>query len=150
MPAKPPAGDSTSFSLREWALSTGALLLIFSVVGTWGQFDFSNLMGYYDLLADAFLKGQLHIDIRPDQTYLHDMIPYEGRYYLQWGPFPGLVHLLAKLIGLPLSDRVACILAGWLTSLVFLQIMLVLRRRFFPGLPKPACLCFFFACWVST
>ena len=150
MPAKPPAGDSTSFSLREWALSAGALLLIFSVVGTWGQFDFSNLMGYYDLLADAFLKGQLHIDIRPDQTYLHDMIPYGGRYYLQWGPFPALVHLLAELIGLPLSDRVACILAGWLTSLVFLQIMLVLRRRFFPGLPKPACLCFFFAFALGT
>jgi len=48
-----------------------------------------------------------------------DMIPFEGAYYLQWGPLPGFLHMVPMLVGLRLSGRV---LAGWLTSFLFFQI----------------------------
>ncbi len=130
-----------------WAV---VLLAIYATVGTWGYYDFRNLMGYYDLFADALLAGQLHIPIRPEQGYIHDMIPFEGRYYIQWGPFPGIFHAAAKLVGATLTDRVACILTGWLTSLVFLGIIIRLRKRFFPEISKAACRWFFFAFALGT
>src|SRR5712692_1568913 len=79
-----------------------------------------------------------------------DMIPFEGHYYLQWGPFPALLHLAPRLAGLRLSDRVACILAGWLTALVFLEILLLLRARHFPAVPRWVCAWFFFAFAFGT
>ena len=143
----PEASDSSFKTKAVWA---GILLIIYGVVGTWGYFDFSNMMGYYDLLADAFLKGQLHIDIRPGDMYVHDMIPFEGRYYLQWGPVPALFHMAAKSISLTLSDRVACLLIAWMTTLVFWQIISILGRRFFPDLPRGIYPWFFMAFGLST
>jgi hypothetical protein len=78
------------------------------------------------------------------------MIPYEGRYYLQWGPFPVVLHLLARPLGFVLSDRMVCLLAGWLTALVFLEILLTLRRRHFPEMPLTLCRWFFFAFALAT
>ena len=141
------AADQKITKKTAWA---GILLIIYAAAGTWGHFDFSNMMGYYDLLADAFLKGQLHIDIRPDDMYVHDMIPFEGRYYLQWGPVPALFHLAAKLISLTLSDRVACLLIAWLTTLVFWRIISILGRRFFPELPSGLYPWFVMAFGLST
>jgi hypothetical protein len=108
------------------------------------------MMGYYDLFADGLVRGDLHIGPTPDQVTLVDMIPYEGRYYLQWGPFPVIFHLLARPFRLVLSDRMACLLAGWLSALVFLEIMLLLRRRYFPELPASICRWFFFAFALAT
>jgi hypothetical protein len=130
-----------------WAL---ALLIVQATAATWGQFDLSNTMGYYDLFAAGLVRGNLYIPITPDQVTLVDMIPYEGRYYLQWGPFPVLFHLLVRPLGLALSDRMACLLAGWLTALVFLEIMLLLRRRHFPDVPLAVCRWFFFAFALAT
>ena len=130
-----------------WAL---ALLIVQATVATWGQFDFSNLMGYYDMFAAGLLRGNLYIPLTPEQVTLVDMIPYEGRYYLQWGPFPVVFHLPARLLGFSLSDRAACLLAGWLTALVFLEIMLTLRRRYFPDLPRTLCRWFFLAFALAT
>jgi hypothetical protein len=138
----PPASGPSRRRKLRWAL---ILLALQATVATWGQFDFSNMMGYYDLFADGLVRGYLHIGYTPDQVNLVDMIPYEGRYYLQWGPFPVVFHLLARPLGFVLSDRLACLLAGWLTALVFLEILLVLRRRHFPELPLALCRWFFFA-----
>ena len=82
--------------------------------------------------------------------YVHDMIPYEGRYYLQWGPFPALFHMAAKLIKLTLSDRVACLLIAWLTTLVFWRIISILGGRFFPDLPRGVYPWFVMAFGLST
>ncbi len=130
-----------------WAL---VLLAVQTTIATWGQFDLSNTMGYYDLFASGLLQGNLHIPITPDQVTLVDMIPYQGQYYLQWGPFPVLFHLAARMMGFALSDRAACLLAGWLTALVFLEIMLALRRRYFPDLSLTLCRWFFFAFALAT
>ena len=146
--ATPPEASASSF--KKKAVWAGILLFIYAAAGTWGHFDFSNMMGYYDLLADAFLKGQLHIDIRPGDMYVHDMIPFEGRYYLQWGPVPALFHMATKLIGLTLSDRAACLLIAWLTTLVFWEIISILGRRFFPDLPRGIYPWFVMAFGLST
>ena len=142
-----PTGDIRRIDQIVWA---GVLLFLYTAIGSWGHFDFSQLMGYYDLFADALLAGRLHIEFDPTQGYIHDMIPFEGRYYIQWGPLPGIFHAVPKVVGLALSDRVACILTGWLTSLVFLAIMLHLRRQFFPEVSKGACRWFFFAFALAT
>ncbi len=107
-------------------------------------------MGYYDFLADAFLQGRTYIEPTPQQVYLHDMIPYQNRYYLQWGPFPALFHAVAKLVGLKLSDRVGCMLAALLNAAVFLAIIVHLRRRFFPTIPNAVLGWFFFAFALAT
>ena len=111
-PAKA-AGQQPNLSSKEFAAWAAVLLFLYCFLATWGQFDFSNLMGYYSMLADALLAGRLSIGYTPDEVHLIDMVPFEGRYYLQWGPVPALFHVLAKLGGGELSDRVACILAGW-------------------------------------
>jgi len=135
-PAPPAAPLSGEFTTREKLLCAAVLLLLYTVLATWGQFDFSEFMGYYNLLADGFLDGHLYIRARPDQGTVYDMVPYQGRYYLQWGPWPGILHMAPKLAGWILTDRVACLLAGWLTSLVFFGIILRLRRSYFPDVPK--------------
>src|SRR5262249_28542188 len=48
------------------------------------------------------------------------------------------------------SDRVACMLVGCLISLVFLEIMLLLRSRHYAALPKWVCRWFFFAFALGT
>ena len=142
--------EASGSSFKRKAFWAGVLLIIYAAAGTWGHFDFSNMMGYYDLLADAFLKGQLHIDIRPGDMYVHDMIPYEGRYYLQWGPVPALFHMAAKSTSLTLSDRVACLLIAWLTTLVFWRIISILGKRFFPEMPRGIYPWFVMAFGLST
>ena len=97
---------------KEKLIWAASLLILYALIATWGQFDFSDLMGYYNMQADGFLAGHLYIEQAPSQGFLMDMIPFENHYYLQWGPFPALLHLLPRAIGARLSDRVACILAG--------------------------------------
>ncbi|MCZ6489492.1 MAG: hypothetical protein O7A06_03050 [Acidobacteria bacterium] len=131
--------------MREKILLAGVLLLIYAPVATWGHFDFSDLQGFYNMLADGFDKGNLYVAARPDQIDIWDLIPYEGHYYLQWGPFPALLHLAVKWLGTELSDRAACVIAGLLTALLFFSIILRLRRNYFRRLPKSVCTWFLFA-----
>ncbi len=146
--ASRPAAEEPS--RREIAVWAGALLLLSATLATWGQFDFRDTMGYYDLFAEGLENGRLSLTVTPDQANLVDMIPYQGRYYFQWGPFPVIFHLAARAIGAPLTDRVACLLAGWLCSLAFLAVMLELRRRHFHEIPKQVCLWFLLAFALAT
>ena len=147
--APPPATSPKpgQFTRGEKLLLAAGIGLAYAAIATWGQFDFSDLMGYYNLLADAFLAGRLHV--LPTST-LQDLIPYHGRYYFQWGPFPAFLHAAARLFGAPLSDRVACLLAGWLSALVFFEILVALRRLWFPLAPKWLCVWFVLAFAFGT
>ncbi len=147
--APPPATSSqpAQFTRREKLLLAAGIWLAYAAIGTWGQFNFGDLMGYYNLLADAFLAGRLHV--LPTST-LQDLIPYQGRYYFQWGPFPALLHAAARLFGATLSDRVACLLAGWLSVLVFFEILVAVRRLWFPRAPKWLCVWFVLAFAFGT
>lgn len=96
-----------------WAV----ILLIYTWFITFGTFtEWRASTHYYSLQADAFAKGQLHVDIEPGATLLGlddpydpdanrdiddeiwDMSLYKGKLYLYWGPVPALILLPAQLI----------------------------------------------------
>jgi hypothetical protein len=144
IPPQPPlaraaGGPPLGLTRRDWIVAGLALFIVYACLATWFHFDFGDVMGYYSMFAEALLNGRLYLDLTPDQVQLMDMIPYQGRYYLQWGPTPGVFHFIPRVFGVNLSDRMACLLAGWISSLLFLQITLMLRRRYFPTLPKWVC-----------
>ncbi len=69
---------------------------------------------YYNLLADAFLHGQLHLRLPPADQ--HDLVAYAGRLYLYWPPFPAvLVAPLVALFGPGVSDVVYTAVLGAFT-----------------------------------
>ena len=104
---------------------------------------------YYDLQAQAFLHGQLDLLEKPspallalDDPYdpaqnadvrLGDALLYKGRYYLYWGPFPGLILAGVKLfIHRTFNDAFFVILfmGGYI---VFMALTTMeIRRQFFP------------------
>lgn len=75
---------------------------------TGGRFTWThNLPGYYNYLARAFVRGQLHLEIQPSPKLLalpdpwdpaadeslrmHDMVLFHGRYYLYHGAGPAVL-----------------------------------------------------------
>lgn len=73
--------------------------------------------GFYNLLADAFLNGQVHLPLEPDPKMMslpnpldsaqnnglrmHDMSLFGGKYYLYFGPVPALsLFIPARILGL--------------------------------------------------
>ena len=119
-----------------------ALLAVMAVFYAWtaGSAEFSlrpakSLSGYYNLLADAFLAGQLSLRVQPtpellalpdpydpvqNQPYrLHDAALFEGKYYLYYGPAPALVVFapFRALTGLDLPQSLGAAAACW-TGLV--------------------------------
>lgn len=146
--AAPPPKKSAAW--KEPAVLCMTLLAIYCTCGTWGTFNFANMMGYYDLFADALVVGKLHLLMTPDEVNLVDMVPYEGKWHFQWGPFPVAFHLVARAVGLRLTDRVGAIVAAVLTCLFFFGLAAHLRRRYFPELPYGLLRWFFFAVGLST
>ncbi len=82
-------------------------------LGTWTQWPASTT--YFDQLASSFQHGELALEVRPspallalrnpyepktrgDVPYLLDASLYNGKYYLYWGPVPGLILAAAKTI----------------------------------------------------
>ena len=110
---------------------------------------------YYDLLGDAFLAGQVHLPVTPSPELLglsdpynpaqiagchcivHDLSFYKGRYYLYFGPVPGVLHAGWKaLTGLTLPDGAMQALFGLGGCLWFLLLARELRDRAFPRVPE--------------
>ncbi len=82
-------------------------------LGTWTQWPASTT--YFDQLATSFQHGELALEAQPspallalrnpyepknrgDVPFLVDASLYHGKYYLYWGPVPGLVLAAAKTI----------------------------------------------------
>lgn len=149
-PPPPPAPSGPVIPLQRRLQWLGILAVVFCVVGTWGQFDFSQMMGYYDLFIDALDAGQLYLLMTPDQVNLVDMVPYQGKWHFNWGPFPTIFHWVPRLVGLRLSDRVAAILAGLVACWFFLWILAELRRRYFPDMAESFVGWFLFAFALGT
>lgn len=141
----------------RWLPPVGALLLVFASFG-WVFTQTNNFPpfspqpdGYYALLTDALLSGQLHLKITPDPRLLelenpyagnqgvsrpHDMTFFEGKFYLSYGitPFLLLSGPWTWLFGTFLSD-------GALTSISFFAGLLLslawyarVRQAHFPHL----------------
>ena len=147
-PARPPALPSPERKTITIALAV--LFVLLACLCTWFQFDYGDMMGYYDVYADALAAGNHYLAMTPDQVNLVDMIPHNGRYYFNWGPFPVVLHFAARAVGLRLSDRVACLLVGWLTAALVLAIVLRLRRLYWPESPLEVPIWLLFAFALGT
>ena len=66
---------------------------------------------YYNYLADALLHGQFHLRLIPLNT--HDLVLYQGKYFLYWPPFPAiLLTPFVLLFGPDLSGVLVTVLIG--------------------------------------
>jgi hypothetical protein len=121
-------------------------------VGFW--FDWPESTAYFDLLADAFAQGQVHLLIEPgedllslsnpynlnaraDTTYIWDTALFQGKFYLYWGPVPALLLMPAKLlVSGPIEDKALVFLfslgAFFFSSNVLMQLWLK-RFRHLPA-----------------
>lgn len=136
---------------HTWAL----IILIYVWFITFGTFsEWRASTRYYSLLADAFNKGQLHVDVEPgaallaaDDPYnnegrppfdddVWDLSLYKGKLYLYWGPVPALLMApLQRGLNAPLPDLYPVFF--FFSGLLVINSMIVLKMRslFFPSLP---------------
>jgi hypothetical protein len=109
---------------------------------------------YFNLLADAFRHGHLHLLVKPDPRLLrlpdpydpganapyrlHDMSLYHGRYYMQWGPVPALgLYLPFRLLGIgDMNDALACALFASIGSFFAIKLLWYITLRFLPRTPR--------------
>jgi hypothetical protein len=105
-------------SNHHWAYALPVLVaisLFYVFIASYGTFkDLPGIQtNYYDRMCEGFRHGHLHILeapspsllAKPDpfhgsniQLWLWDASLYKGKYYLYWGPVPGLLLLLFKVI----------------------------------------------------
>lgn len=108
--------------------------------------------GYYGLLTEAFLHGQLHLRLEPDPRLLalnnpyagpqgverpHDMSYYQDRFYLYYGATPALLLYLPWRIvtGTYLGEALGAVLLLYGGVLLGSAWLIAARRRWFPHLP---------------
>lgn len=110
---------------------------------------------YYNMLADAFLAKQLHLQQLPERALLEQADPYDyktshrlwrlwdaslydGKYYFYWGPLPALVIAGVKLAAGPetiVTDRTVVLVCNIGRLLVGAVLFVLVRRWMFPWLP---------------
>jgi hypothetical protein len=147
-----PEATKTFFIIGHvWAF----VLVIYVWYVTFGTFtEWRASTRYYSLLADAFGKGQLHVDVEPgaallaaDDPYnnegrppfdddVWDLSLYKGKLYLYWGPVPALLMTpvqLALKTDIPDLFPVFFFFCGLLV--INTLILLKMRTLFFPDIP---------------
>jgi hypothetical protein len=127
------------------------LYLWFVSVGRWT--DWPRTGAYYDMLADAFAHGQIHLLREPEAgllqldnpydfgqrkglKYMWDASLYDGHYYLYWGPVPAF--FLMPFVGAaeePIQDNVLVLCLMMATILVTTKLTLTVWEHFYPRHP---------------
>jgi hypothetical protein len=109
-------------------------------VGRWT--DWPGTTDYYEMLANAFRHGQAHLMIDPDPRLLElpdpydyearkdiplpwDSLLYEGKFYLYWGPVPGLI-LAGLRLFIPYEIGDVYLVFGFVTGTLFFSVLLIL------------------------
>jgi hypothetical protein len=109
-------------------------------VGRWT--DWPSTTDYYEMLANAFHNGQTHLMIDPDPRLLElpdpydyeargdipipwDAVLYEGKFYLYWGPAPGVI-LAGLRMFIPVEIGDEYLVFGFVTGFLFFSIHLIL------------------------
>jgi hypothetical protein len=98
------------------AVIIGTLVILiyvwFASVGFW--VNWPKTTSYYQQLSDAFRQGQVSLLVKPDPALLRladpytyanrqnlsypwDVVLFQGKFYLYWGPAPALAILIARL-----------------------------------------------------
>ena len=137
--------------LHVWAV----IIIIYVFFITFGNFTtWKASTRYYTLLADAFSKGQLHVDVEPgaallaaDDPYssegrpgfedeVWDLSLYKEKLYLYWGPVPALlITPIAPYIQQPIAD--IYLVFFFFCGLLILNTFFILKlwRLFFADVP---------------
>jgi len=149
------AGVRTASGRQLWAvvLTLAAVVAIYWFFITLGRgTDIPRQTQFYNLLAEAFLHGQLHLLQAPDpellkkanpfdgvhtQLWLYDASLYQGRYYTYWGPVPALLLAFVKLfIGRTTYVGDELVVLAFVVGRVSIGALLLLgvRKHLFPRL----------------
>jgi len=156
-------GDSWRAARTSSWLIVALTILVYGWLISAGRWtDWPPSKAYYDMLANGFAHGQLHLLEQPSQAllaldnpydleqregvpYLWDVSLYGGRYYLYWGPVPALLLVPFKLAGAgPIHD--GYLVLGFASGALVFAVLLMLDiwRRFYRHLawwtPLPAVL----------
>jgi hypothetical protein len=119
--------------------------------GHWTHWPFGE--NRIDQLAESFRAGQIHLLVEPSRALVKAANPYDpananlwywdaslygGHYYFYWGPVPGLLLALVKIvfrISRPISD--SCPYLGLVALQLVAGTLLIdrLARRLFPEAP---------------
>ena len=137
-----------------YLLAFGGVVFLYWFTSTAGELkNLRQATSFYDDQANAFLKGQLHLEAAPHPDLLKaenpydrkhialwnsDMTLYGKHYYTYWGPLPALILAALKLA----RDTRASIGDAWISfsfAVLFAAVGLWLvetsLRRFFPRVP---------------
>jgi len=125
----------------------------FVSVGRWT--DWPKSSSYYQELADAFRQGQVSLLIQPDPRLLEladpytlssrgnlpyqwDVVLYNGKFYLYWGPGPALIMTAVQIIYRSEIDDQVLVFTFVSGAFLFSSLLILhLRRKFFPSLKWP-------------
>lgn len=139
-----------------WYLTAGTMT-------TWTPYT-----SYFDRLGQAFLAGQVALLEKPSPELLalenpydwraREGIPqlwdatlYQGRYYLYWGPVPGLVAAgMRAVTGAVIEDQALILLFCGGLVIVFALTLALLREKLFPHAPAWTLLLLTLFCGLSV
>lgn len=90
-----------------WEKPFNAFIISLCVYGVFAGLKYPilkpSVYPYYNYLADAFLHGQLSLRLLPALT--HDLVFFNGQYFLYWPPMPAIMLMPFVLIfGVGFSD----------------------------------------------
>jgi hypothetical protein len=135
------------------------VLISYAFFATGGSWRFRDGMGYFSALGDAFLEGHLYLGTQPPPELANDPNPFDaarrdalrargvaimpdaslfnGRYYLYWGPVPGVIHAAWRLVSRhELADSTAQVLAAVAMPLAFMATVSHTRSQYWPRAPS--------------
>lgn len=131
------------------ALAAG-MLLLYLLLNTSFSFRFTERPGLlnYEMLAESFLAGQLHLKQPVDPSrlkasdpldpslpypYLLDALIFNGKYYFQHEPLPAVFRVLwIKLTGTSYSTGAIVVLCVWSGFLFMGSILWKIRQSLWP------------------
>jgi hypothetical protein len=150
-------------SRREIVILSAAILLLYAGLNTEFTWHFEERETFvaYDMLAEAFLSGQLHLKKEVDRErwesgdplnpslkrpFLFDAIIWDGKYYLKQPPLPGVLHAIwIALTGKACLTGLVVIASGLGNFLLIGLFLSRIRRTFFPETP----MWILTYCWLS-
>lgn len=132
------------FMFYHWTVTAGFI-----------SFNFGRDQGgYYNLLIDGFLKGQLNLPLDPrpellalpdpyDPTLnapyrLHDASLYKGKYYIYFGPAPAITLFLPYffIFHRHMSENFAVFVFSYGGFLWLMGLLIYLRNKYFQQIPE--------------
>lgn len=131
---------------NPWTAAILAGLIYLAISIRDGSINKSSDAPYYNFLADAFLHGQTWLRLIPANT--HDLVFYNGKYFLYWAPFPAILLMpFVALIGVNLNDVIYTLLIAAINVGLIAALFRSATRARFINLDKNkrAILVFFFA-----